>query len=56
MTTRQDYLDWARSEPLSDMCVDAENVYVSPDSPEYWALMLRAGQWAVEMRKQEAMK
>jgi hypothetical protein len=53
MTTKQEYMEWAKSEPLSDVCVDMENVYTAPDHPDYWSRMLDAGKMAVEGRKQE---
>ena len=53
MTTKKEYMEWAKSEPLSDMCVDMENVYTDPDHPDYWAHLLEAGKISVEVRKQE---
>jgi hypothetical protein len=55
MTTKQDYLDWMKSEPLSDMCVDIENVGEPDDSADYWHRLLESGKQAVEGRKQEAV-
>ncbi len=49
-SAEQIYWDWAKSEPLSDCCVDAENV---PAGPQYWERMLAAGKDAVAMRKEE---
>jgi hypothetical protein len=53
MKTKQEYMEWAKSEPLSDVCVDMENVYTDPDHPDYWAHLLEAGKISVEGRKQE---
>lgn len=47
------YLNWAKSEPLSDMCIDAENV---PEGPRYWERMLVAGKQAVADRKEELLQ
>jgi hypothetical protein len=55
MTTKQEYMEWAKSEPLSDVCVDMENVYTASDHPDYWAHLLEAGKISVEGRKREQL-
>jgi hypothetical protein len=50
--TEQQYYDWVRSEPLSDPCVDAENVGSDRTAPDYWTRMLAAGKDAVAMREE----
>lgn len=54
MVTKQDYLAWAKSEPLSDMAVDCENVGQDDGAADYWQRMLAAGKQAVADRKEEA--
>jgi hypothetical protein len=49
-TPEQAYWLWHDSEPLSDVCVDRENV---PQGPRFWERMLEAGKSAVAMRKEE---
>lgn len=55
------YLEWQKNEPLSDMCVDAENAFrfdgtqlTEADGDEYWEMMLICGENSVAIRKEEA--
>lgn len=51
--TEEQYYAWVATEPLSDPCVDVENVGPNDGSPDYWDRMLAAGKSAVQDRKDE---
>lgn len=55
MQAKQKYYAWVASEPLSDMCVDRENVapLSELDGDLFWQAMLNSGKQAVEYRKSE---